>query len=141
MALTERTRHYETLIRHNPDGTVNAHHVRITELLRDGVVINATLLLPESLDSAGLKDVVGAAFLQATKQIAAHQVQIGDLGGQLGKAREDLDRAKQDMGMVRTDLENARKELGAATADLVKERARADDLAATIGRSESNPRV
>ena len=43
MALSERTRPYETLIRHKEDGTIGAHHVQITEILRDKVIISATI--------------------------------------------------------------------------------------------------
>ena len=52
MALTERTRPYETLIRHNVDGTTSAHHRFITEILRDGTVVSATVEHPQTLTAA-----------------------------------------------------------------------------------------
>ncbi len=52
MAITERTRAYETLVRHNSDGTTSAQHSRIHEILRDGAVINATIQAPTTITQA-----------------------------------------------------------------------------------------
>ncbi|WP_063812509.1 hypothetical protein [Burkholderia cepacia] len=52
MALTERTRPYETLIRHNADGSVGAQHQRISEILNDTTVIAATVQAPIDITSA-----------------------------------------------------------------------------------------
>jgi hypothetical protein len=51
--ITENTRPYETLIRHNNDGTVSAHHCVITELARDGKILSATIGDPQTLTQAG----------------------------------------------------------------------------------------
>ena len=64
MALTERTRVYETLIRHNHNGTVGAHQIRIHEMLRDGVVRAATPLDAEPI-TAELNAVLGENLVLA----------------------------------------------------------------------------
>lgn len=81
MAFSQRLRPYETLIRHNPDGSIGSHHVRINEGFDDvtGQIYFANLLPPEPLDGAGLEAVVGQAFVQATAQIAALQARVAEL--------------------------------------------------------------
>ncbi len=58
MALQEVTREYEILIRYNVDGSIGAHIQRINEILRDSEIVSATVLPPEELTVAQLKDLV-----------------------------------------------------------------------------------
>lgn len=85
MALTERTRPYETLIRHKDDGTIGAHHVQITEILRDKVIISATigealpLAVAEGQNGLKLADVIGQAAAAALTQVETLQSQVATL--------------------------------------------------------------
>ncbi len=76
MAVIERTRAYETLIRHNADGSIAAHHMTISEVLRDGVVIAATLNSPEPVAGAAFDVVLGAALNAALGQVSQLQALI-----------------------------------------------------------------
>jgi hypothetical protein len=85
MALSERTRPYETLIRHNVNGTIGAHHVQITEILRDKAIISATigealpLAVAEGQNGLKLSDVIGEAAAAALTQAETLQVQVAAL--------------------------------------------------------------
>jgi len=85
MALSERTRPYETLIRHKDDGTIGAHHVQITEILRDKVIISATigealpLAVAEGQNGLKLADVIGQAAAAALTQVETLQGQVSTL--------------------------------------------------------------
>lgn len=85
MALSERTRPYETLIRHKEDGTIGAHHVQITEILRDKVIISATigealpLAVAEGQNGLKLSDVIGEAAAAALTQVETLQGQVATL--------------------------------------------------------------
>jgi hypothetical protein len=65
MALTERTRLYEVLMRVQDDRIAGIQATRITEVMRDGEVIAATLGDAQPLDPAGL-----AALLHAEDRAA-----------------------------------------------------------------------
>lgn len=52
MALTERTRSYEYLIRVNEDNSIGAQKQSLTEILKDGIVISAVVNPPEGLTDA-----------------------------------------------------------------------------------------
>lgn len=81
MAFQQRTRPYETLIRHNADGSIGSHHQQIQEGYDDVTqqVYFANIQPPQSLSSAGLEGVLGQAFVQATEQISAQAAQITGL--------------------------------------------------------------
>lgn len=85
MALSERTRPYETLIRHNADGTIGAHHLQITEILRDKAIISATigealpLSVAEGQNGLKLADVIGEAAAAALTQAETLQAQVSTL--------------------------------------------------------------
>lgn len=85
MALTERTRPYETLIRHHDNGTIGAHHVQITEILRDKVIISASigealpLAVAEGQNGLKLADVLGEAAATALTQVETLQGQLSTL--------------------------------------------------------------
>lgn len=93
MAITQRTRPYETLIRHNTDGSIGAQHKQITEILDDnGTVISATedgwQCIADANGDGLLTQVLGetttAALIQIetlTAQVEALQAQLAELGG------------------------------------------------------------
>lgn len=87
MALTEKTRPYETLIRHNPDGSIGAHHQTITEILRDKVVIQGSLNDPIPLNVADGKDglnlstVLGEALAEVINANGKLSEQVSALEG------------------------------------------------------------
>lgn len=59
MALEEKERLYEVLIRYHPDGTVAAHYKNIVEVFRDGVAFAATEGDAKPLNVAVIGDVLG----------------------------------------------------------------------------------
>lgn len=64
MALSERTRPYEYLIRINADLSIGAQKQSLTEVLRDGEVISAIVNAPEELteaEQAAIADLIGVA--------------------------------------------------------------------------------
>jgi hypothetical protein len=80
---------YETLIRHNPDGSIGAHHQKIKRYYDDETeppeLINEKIQPPVQLNVAGgeVTAIVGQAFVQATAQIAAQTAQIAGLSAAL----------------------------------------------------------
>lgn len=106
MALEERTRPYETMIRHNRDGSIGSQHRKMYELLRDGVVIQEMEMPPEQLDGAGLDAVLGQAFVQATAQITAQAAQIASLQGQVSTITMQRDEALAQRNNLQADVEN-----------------------------------
>lgn len=105
MALSERTRPYETLIRHNDDGSINAHHAGINEVLRDGKVIAATVMPPGPVSGEAL-----AAVLTETTQAALLS------NAALTAERETLRRESTRLAEENADLQ---KRLDAITAEMV----------------------
>ncbi len=105
MALTEKTRPYETLIRHNPDGSIGAHHQTITEILRDKVVIQGSLNDPIPLNVADGKDglnlskVLGEALAEVIND-------NGKLSSQLGEMSSQLEVLVGQLGETRARAEN-----------------------------------
>ncbi|WP_179255427.1 hypothetical protein [Burkholderia sp. HI2714] len=88
MALTERTRPYETLIRHNSDGTVGAQHQRISEILNDTTVIAATVQSPIDITHATAGDpdlvsVLGEVTASALSENERLKAQVSALGAQV----------------------------------------------------------
>lgn len=90
MAIIERTRPYETLIRHHPDGGIGAHHIEIAEVLRDGHVITAQLLPAQPVEGAGLDAVLGAATVAALADAAARAGQVERLLEQIETLQEQV---------------------------------------------------
>ena len=95
MALEERTRAYETLIRHNADGTVNAHHHTISEVLRDGVVISAVVSDAKSIGSSDLASALGEATTAALSENEALKSRVAALQAQLVKLEQQLQAAQE----------------------------------------------
>lgn len=61
MALTERTRLYEVLIRFAPDGTPHALQRNLEEVLRDGEVVHATERMAEPLAPSAVAGLIAEA--------------------------------------------------------------------------------
>lgn len=126
MALTERTRPYETLIRHNDDASIGAHHVEINEVLRDGVVISAARNPPTAVDGAALAAILGADLAAALAYIPRLEEQVADLSLRLDQALQQLQTAQQ--GMVTRDVKISQQaeELSTLRAELAKAAAMAE---------------
>lgn len=111
MALTERTRPYETLIRHNPDGSIGAYHKQITEVLRNGVVIPGAvegdpIPLAVADGQAGLKlsEVLGEAASLALLRVEAVQAEktqmeltLQQMQGELAQAQATIEAQRQEL--------------------------------------------
>lgn len=111
MALTERTRPYETLIRHNADGSIGAYHKKITEVLRDGVVIPGAvegdpipLAVADGQNGLKLSDVLGEAASLALLRVEAVQAEkanmeltIQQMQGELAQAQATIEAQQQEI--------------------------------------------
>jgi hypothetical protein len=159
MALTERTRPYETLIRHNADGTVGAHHLQITEILRDKAIISATigealpLAVAEGQNGLKLADVIGEAAASALTQAETLQAQVttltterdelalkvqqgAGLPEQVRELQQQLSAADATALTTQSDLREAK----AAEASLrAQVQLLQQQLATVIGLNPSNP--
>lgn len=159
MALSERTRPYETLIRHKEDGTIGAHHVQITEILRDKAIISATigeampLAVAEGQNGLKLADVIGEAAASALTQAETLQAQVSTLTNE----RDELAlKVQQGIGLpeqlqaLQQQLETV-QHAGADTAAALQAEKETtsslrsqvqllqQQLATVIGLSQSNP--
>lgn len=94
--LEERTRPYETLIRYSEDGIAGAHHQTISEILRDGAVINAQVGDPLSLavadgqDGIKLADVLGDATVLALKENQSLKAELDAASNTLADTQTQL---------------------------------------------------
>ncbi|WP_434774702.1 hypothetical protein [Pseudomonas oryzihabitans] len=142
MALTERTRPYETLIRHKDDGTIGAHHVQITEILRDKVIISATigealpLAVADGQNGLKLADVIGQAATAALNQVETLQGQLSTLTIE----RDDLaQQVKQGAGLgdqvqlLQQQLETVQRTGADVAAALQVEKDTTSSLRAQVG--------
>lgn len=108
MALSEQTRPYETMVRHHADGTIGAHHQTITEILRDKVVIQATVNEPQPLAVAdgqsGLKlsEVIGEAATLALKENERLTGEVAASALALEQTRDQLTQAQGDIANLET---------------------------------------
>lgn len=134
MALTERTRPYETLIRHNNDASIGAHHVTITEVLRDGVVINATLAPPVPIEAETLQGILGADLAAALAYIPRLEAQVVDLSQRLDQALQLLHAAHQGIAARDAQIAQQVDELTTLGAELARRAAMAEDV---VSQAES----
>lgn len=128
MAIIERERLYEVLVRFLPSGGCAAHQRRLTEVVRDGVVIAAQEgpalelvpgevadVLGEALPALVLeRDALAAAKAQLEQDLSAAARDIADKAEQLAQAANQLSAA----GEIATSLATERDGLAAARADL-----------------------
>lgn len=99
MPIIETTRPYETLIRHNQDGSIGAHHVRIYEVIKDGQVLSSQLQSPIPLAVAGeqgvpLAQVLGEAAAVALLANEKAQAELAAVKAQLAAAQAELAKLK-----------------------------------------------
>ena len=130
MALTERNRPYETLIRHNDDGSIGAHHVTISEVLRDGAVITATTNPPVAVEGEALALVLGSDLVAALgdntrlrgvvelqqRQIADGQQQLAAAAESGAKLQARLDATLNENASLRAALDQLQQQLAQVTA-------------------------
>ena len=142
MALSERTRPYETLIRHKEDGTIGAHHVQITEILRDKIIISATigealpLAVAEGQNGLKLADVIGQAAAAALTQVETLQGQVSTLTTERDSLAQQV---QQGAGLgdqvlaLQQQLEAVQREVADAAAALQVEKDTNSSLRAQVG--------
>ena len=159
MALSERTRPYETLIRHNADGTIGAHHLQITEILRDKAIISATigealpLAVAEGQNGLKLADVIGEAAAAALTQAETLQAQVSTLtterdelalkvqqGAGLPEQVRELQQQMETVQRAGADAATALQAEKETTSSLRSQvQLLQQQLATVIGLSQSNP--
>lgn len=159
MSLSERTRPYETLIRHNADGTIGAHHLQITEILRDKAIISATigealpLAVAEGQNGLKLADVIGEAAAAALTQAETLQAQVSTLtterdelalkvqqGAGLPEQVRELQQQLETVQRAGADTATALQAEKETTSSLRSQvQLLQQQLATVIGLSQSNP--
>lgn len=141
MALTERTRPYETLIRHNDNGTIGAHHVTINEVLRNGVVINATMNPPTPVDGAALSDILGADLAVALAYIPQLEAQVANLSQRLEQALQQLQSAHHDIASRDEQIAQQASELEALQAAAGALAGRMEELQSVVASLQGEGQV
>lgn len=104
MAITERTRPYETLIRHNADGSIGAHHQQINEVVKDGEIIAATVMSPLQISGAGLELVLGEATVQAIANAEALAADLAAATESGAAVSAQLDSANQTIADLQAQI-------------------------------------
>lgn len=108
-----RTRPYEVLIRHLPDGTVAAHQRTLREVLEDGVVISALEGDARPLAAEEVADLVGTMLPAVLAERDALSAQVLDLQAQLaGQPSAEPAVLTADRRQVRLKLLSEPHELG-----------------------------
>ena len=141
MALTERTRPYETLIRHKEDGTIGAHHVQITEILRGTAIISATigealpLAVAEGQNGLKLADVIGEAAAAALTDAETLRAQVAMLTTDrdaLSQQVKDSAGLPSQLQALQTNYEASQQAATKTLADLKAEQAKTSSLQAQV---------
>lgn len=98
--IEERNRAYETLIRHTEAGGIAAHHQTISEVIRDGVVIAATVSVPVALIdvAAELEPIIGAALIAAVADADALREKLVQREAELAVVSQELAALKKAAG-------------------------------------------
>lgn len=98
----EKTRTYETLIRHNADGTVAAHHQTINEVLKDGVVISATVNSPVALINvqSELEPILSSAFILIVSDNEKLKAQVEEKDSEISKLSREISELKKQLSAV-----------------------------------------
>lgn len=138
-AITKRTRPYETLIRHNDDGSIGAHHQKIDEIVMDGVVISATVLPPEPLAQASSNDpelaqLIGAAALQAIDDANTQKVLVESL-------KTTLDEASHQVVYLSQQVVNLNQQVQTLTYEKAELEKIVESLATTLAQKQTGVTV
>lgn len=142
MALSERTRPYETLIRHKEDGTIGAHHVQITEILRDKSIISATigealpLAVAEGQNGLKLADVIGQAAAAALTKVEALQGQLAAMAAERDELAQQVEQGAgqgDQVQVLQQQLEAIQRAGAEATTALQVEKDTTSSLRAQVG--------
>ena len=94
MAIEERTRPYEVLIRINTDGSIGASYRTLFELVSDGVVVSASespplpLSVAEGESGMSLSDILGEANLEVLKENERLVQQLAELQAKLDQQEQ-----------------------------------------------------
>lgn len=142
MSLAKVTRPYETLIRHNVDGSVAAHHIYITEITDTDDAGNVTIVsasLGDAMPLAATNDdidfaaIMGDAQATALVGVGAYKAmnqdllqQIIDLNASVTAAQNEVERISGEEGDILARNAYLIAEMGQAQADLATSQ---DDLA------------
>ena len=114
MALTERTRPYELLIRFHQNGegapTIAAHQLRIHEILQNGDIISAKELPAEALTPALVSDLVG-------DHLPTLIAERDDLVQQVATTTDERDALTEQLGAVETERDGLAARLSEVTAE------------------------
>lgn len=149
MAIEETSRAYETLIRHNADGSIGAHHVRITEIVKDGTVINASLGVPVSLASASSSDPELAALLgeslvtavsdaeAAHAALAEAQTALATSNQLVATLTEEKTTLTGQVSALTTQLVSAQTQLTAAQSQIASLTSSTNDLVTKLQETEA----
>jgi len=118
MTIIEQTRAYETLIRHHADGSIGAHHVRIYEVVKDGIVLSSKIQPPVQLSVAGeeglpLADILGETTAAALLAAEAAQAARAKAEAELATVKTQLEAATAQSTTLRQQLDAVRAELAA----------------------------
>ena len=118
----EQTFLYEVLLRFgevdpNKGKLIGASQTKITQLLKDGKLLNSTIETPEQLatmdaeSGTKLADVLGTVNAQNIIQnqvlsaaLAAEQSKTAALTSDLGKAQDEIKTSAQDLAAARTEI-------------------------------------
>lgn len=111
MALTERTRPYEVLIRFNMTAggqqTIAAHQLHINEVLKDGAVIAATELPAQPLDPALVSGLVGDMLPGLVADRDALAASLTTVTGEKEAALADLATATAELDALKAAIAEA----------------------------------
>lgn len=93
--ITTRVRPYETLIRHNPDGSLAAHYLEISEVLDGTEVISASISSPMPINFASLSAILDAAMVSTISQNSNLNKKIVDLELSIDKLHDEINETKE----------------------------------------------
>lgn len=130
MALTERTRAYETLIRYGANGEIGSQHSTITEVLRDSVIVSAQVNSPQPLTVAELGGIVEAADGAALIELAQVKLTLQEANAAVVRASDEMGTIKEtnaaaliELAQVRFSLQEANAAVAWLTDELSKMKA------------------
>lgn len=129
MALKKETRPYETLIRHNADGTLGAQHTQIVEISDGGNVISAQLgdtfplNVVDEATGYNLSAVLGETLVAAVASNTDLQGKVTDLNGQLAEAGSAIEQLSNQLATKNSAIEQLNQILAAQQVEIERLRA------------------